>query len=153
MTHVKRIVGTTLAATTLMFAGGCGTSTDRPGAALAPTLAPSPETASLKGIWRGTFAQVAVGDTGQVQGDIECKVDGNGTYTATWTTWLVAGSSRGSRVETFGTAVDTGAGVAFVEQAGARFTLKHAGDTLYGIRRDPVSGRTIAVQLQRVSED
>ncbi len=149
MDQLKCIVGTSLAAT-LILAGGCATSTDRPGAALAPSLVPSPETARLKGIWRGSFAQVGVGDTGQVQGSIDCTVAEDGTYTATWTTQVVAGSSRGARMETSGTAVDTGGGVAFVEKAGASFTLKHVGDTLYGVRRDPVSGRTIAVQLERV---
>jgi len=151
MSKFTMMVGTTTLAGALTFAGGCATAGNQHGTALAPILAPSPETAILKGIWRGTFAQVGVGDTGQVQGDIECTVDGNGTYTATWTTRLVAGSSRGSRMETAGTAVDTGSGVAFAESQGARFTLKHAGNTLYGIRRDPASGKTIAVQLERVS--
>jgi hypothetical protein len=152
MDHMKRIVGITLSAS-LILADGCATPADRPGAALAPSLAVTPETARLKGVWRGSFAQVGVGDTGQVQGDIDCKVAEDGTYTATWTTRVVAGSSRGSRMETSGTAVDTGGGVAFVEKAGGSFTLKHSGNTLYGIRRDPVSGRTIAVQLERVSAE
>ena len=149
MERTGNIMG--LVAATMIFAGGCAMSADQPRAALAPSVAPTPETASLKGIWRGSFAQVGVGDTGQVQGDIDCKVGDDGTYTATWTTRVVAGSSRGSRVETSGAAVATDSGVAFAERGGSRFTLKHVGNTLYGIRRDPVSGRTIAVRLERIS--
>ena len=54
-------------------------------------------------------------------------------------------------METSGAAVAIDSGVAFAEQGGSRFTLKHVGDTLYGIRRDPVSGRTIAVRLEKIS--
>ncbi len=122
MERFRNIVGAMLAAT-MIFVGGCA----------------------------GYFAQVGVGDTGQVQGDITCTVGEDGAYTATWTTRVVAGSSRDAWIDTSGTAVDTGDTVAFAEQAGSRFTLKRVGNTLDGIRKDPVSGRTIAVRLERVS--
>ena len=48
-------------------------------AALAPSELARPETAALKGIWRGSFAQVGVGDTAQVQGQIELTFGADGT--------------------------------------------------------------------------
>jgi hypothetical protein len=76
----------------------------------------------------------------------------DGTYSGTWTTQVVAGSSRGSRIETSGRAAATGGAVAFTESSGYTFTLRHVGDELYGMRKDPVSGRTISVRLERVPE-
>ena len=84
-----------------MVTGGCGGMGDHK-AALAPTLAPIPETVALKGTWRGVFTQVGAGDTGQVQGNIVVSMGDDGTYSGTWTTQVVAGSSRGSRIETAG---------------------------------------------------
>lgn len=45
-----------------------------------------------------------------------------------------------------------GAAVEVRESSGSGFTLKHVGDRLYGMRKDPASGRTIAVELERVPE-
>ena len=132
-----------------MLTGGCAGFGDHH-AALAPTLPPAPETVALTGTWRGSFTQVGVGDTGQVQGNVVLDVKEDGTYSGTWTTQLVSGSSRGSRMETNGQAAATGEAVAFSEASGAAFTLKHVGDKLYGMRKDPASGRTIAVQLEKV---
>jgi hypothetical protein len=40
-------------------------------------------------------------------------------------------------VETSGAAVAPDSGVAFADQGGSRFTLKHVGNTLYGDRGAP----------------
>jgi hypothetical protein len=53
-------------------------------------------------------------------------------------------------MDTTGRAAATGDAVAFSEASGSAFTLKHAGHKLYGMRKDPASGRTIAVQLEKV---
>jgi len=132
-----------------MLTGGCAGFGDHH-AALAPALPPAPETVALTGTWQGSFTQVGVGDTGQVQGDVVLQVKENGTYAGTWTTQLVSGSSRGSKMDTTGRAAATREAVAFSESSGAAFTLKHVGDKLYGMRKDPASGRTIAIQLERV---
>ena len=131
--------------------GGCATASHE-SAALAPSELPRPETSALKGIWRGSFSQVGAGDTGQVQGQMVFQVGDDGKYSATWTTQVVAGSSRGSKLDTAGTVAANGAGVTFVETSGYTFTLKRSGDKLYGMRRDPANGRTIAVQLEKTPE-
>jgi len=110
------------------------------------------EAAAFRGTWHGVFEQVGVGDTGQVQGDIECEIREDGSYRATWTTERVAGSSRGTRAETSGRVIANSQGLTFSEAGGSSFTLKRRGGTLYGIRKDPVSGRTIAVELGRAPE-
>jgi len=77
------------------------------------------------------------------------QVREDGKYSATWTTQRIAGSARGSSFDTSGTAAATSGAVEFTESSGSGFTLKRVGDRLYGMRRDPVNGRTIAVQLDR----
>jgi len=135
----------------LVVTGGCaGVGGD--GAAPAASVAPASEAAAFRGTWHGVFEQVGVGDTGQVQGDIECEIREDGSYRATWTTERVAGSSRGTRAETSGRVIANGQGLTFSEAGGSSFTLKRRGGTLYGIRKDPVSGRTIAVELGRAPE-
>ena len=131
--------------------GGCATA-GHESAALAPSQLPRPETAALKGVWRGSFAQVGAGDTGQVQGEMVFQVGEDGKYSATWTTQRIAGSSRGSSFDTAGMVAASGAGVTFVEASGYTYTLKRVGDKLYGMRRDPSNGRTIAVRLERAPE-
>lgn len=132
-----------------MLTGGCAGFGDHH-SALAPTLPPAPETVALTGTWRGSFTQVGAGDTGQIQGNVVLQVKDDGTYSGTWTTQLVSGSSRGSKMDTTGRAAATGNAVAFSEASGSAFTLKHVGHKLYGMRKDPASGRTIAVQLEKV---
>ena len=145
--EVTKAVRMAIAVGILSF-GGCA-GADHHSAALAPSGLPRPETVALKGTWRGSFTQVGAGDTGQIQGGIVAQVGEDGKYSATWTTQRIAGSSRGSSFDTSGTAAATSGAVAFSESSGSGFTLKRVGDRLDGMRRDPVNGRTIAVQLDR----
>ncbi len=145
--EVTKAVRMAIAVGILSF-GGCA-GADHHSAALAPSGLPRPETVALKGTWRGSFTQVGAGDTGQIQGGIVLQVGEDGKYSATWTTQRIAGSARGSSVDTSGTAAATSGAVEFTESSGSGFTLKRVGDRLYGMRRDPVNGRTIAVQLDR----
>ena len=85
-------------------------------------------TPELAGTWLGTFWQVNAGDTGYIQGDLVFDFKEDGSYAGTWTTRVVAGSSRGGSL-----------------------TLRRAGDILYGITVDPGSGRTIQVRLERAA--
>jgi len=98
-------------------------------------------------MWRGDL------DSGRIHGDIECQIKDDGTYQMTWTTGLVAGSTRGGRVVMSGTVVEKAGFVEFNEsESGTRTTLSHRGNTLYGVRIDPGTKRvSVAVELQRVS--
>jgi hypothetical protein len=107
----------------------------------------------LTGTWRGTFGQVTTGDSGMIHGDIVSRIKDDGTYVTTWTTRLVAGSSRGGTLEMSGNVVANSSRVMFNDaRSGSRMTLKRDGDTLYGVTQDPGTKRvTVAVELHRVS--
>ena len=108
----------------------------------------------LTGTWRGTFGQVQTGDSGLIHGEVVSRIKDDGTYTTTWTTRLVAGSSRGGKLEMSGKVVPAGSRVMFNEtRSGSRMTLKRDGDTLYGVTQDPATKRvTVAVELHKVSD-
>src|SRR5262249_56109719 len=82
--------------------------------------AASVKESDLKGTWRGSFGQVMTGDSGQVHGDIVTRINDDGTYKTTWTTKLVAGSSRGGRLEMAGTVVADGSYVNFTDAPSRR---------------------------------
>jgi hypothetical protein len=103
--------------------------------------------AELAGTWLGTFWQVNAGDTGYIHGDLVFDFKEDGTYTGTWTTRVVAGSSRGGSLQVGGRFAVEGDRVVLTD--GRRLTLRRAGDTLYGISVDPGSGRTIQIRLER----
>jgi hypothetical protein len=69
-----------------------------------------PSSADLAGSWRGAFWHVNAGDTGYIHGDLALELKEDGSYTGTWTTRVVAGSSRGGSmpVERQGTRHDGG---------------------------------------------
>ena len=104
-------------------------------------------TAELAGTWLGTFWQVNAGDSGYIHGDLVFDFKEDGSYTGTWTTRVVAGSSRGGRLQLGGRFAVDGDCVVLTNER--RLTLQRAGDTLYGITVDPGSGRTIQVRLER----
>ena len=138
----------------LVILAGCARSSTH----AASTLAAADASASVKesdltGTWRGSFGQVMTGDSGQVHGDILTLINGDGTYKTTWTTKLVAGSSRGGRLEMTGSVVTDGSYVMFTDaRSGARMTLRHEGDVLYGVTIDPAGRRvTVAIDLHKVS--
>lgn len=107
---------------------------------------------ALKGTWRGVFEQVQTGDSGRIHGDLECQIKEDGTYQMTWTTDLVAGSTRGGRVVMSGTVAADGNLVSFDEPtSGSRTTLRRVGDTLYGVRVDPGTKRvSVSVEMHRM---
>jgi hypothetical protein len=106
-------------------------------------------TAELAGTWLGTFWQVNAGDTGYIHGDLMFDFKEDGSYTGTWTTRVVAGSSRGGSLQLGGRFAVDGDRVVLTDER--RLTLRRAGDTLYGITVDPGSGRTIQVRLERAA--
>lgn len=114
--------------------------------------AASVKDAELEGTWRGVFEQVQTGDSGRIHGDIVCEINGDGTYKMTWTTDLVAGSTRGGGVVISGTVAENGNSVSFDEPtSGSRTTLRRAGDTLYGVRTDPGTKRvSVSVEMHKV---
>ena len=104
---------------------------------------------ALKGTWRGVFEQVQTGDSGRIHGDLECQIKDDGTYQMTWTSDLVAGSTRGGRVVMV---VADGNLVSFDEPtSGSRTTLRRVGDTLYGVRLDPGTKHvSVSVEMHRI---
>ena len=80
-----------------------------------------------------------------------CQINDDGTYKTTWVTRLVAGSSRGGRLEMSGYVVERGKRVMFNNSSGSRITLRHVGDTLYGVAIDPAAKRvSVAIELRKV---
>jgi hypothetical protein len=109
--------------------------------------APPDDVARLAGAWRGYFRQTTAGDTGYVHGDIELRIAEDGTYTGTWTTRQVAGSTRAARTDMAGTVVVNGSYVTLMDWR--HLILKRTGDTLFGFTIDPGTGRTLSVMLER----
>jgi hypothetical protein len=137
----------------MVLATGCAGQGAEIGSALThPGSSASANGADLKGTWQGSFGQAGAGDGGHIHGDIVCQINDDGTYNTTWITRLVAGSARGGRLAMSGTVVANGSRVMFNDSSsGSRMTLKHAGDTLYGITIDPATKRvTVAVKLHKV---
>jgi hypothetical protein len=110
---------------------------------------PSAGSPEVQGTWRGTFWQVNAGDTGYIHGDLSVDFKEDGSYTGTWTTYVVAGSSRGATSQVAGRFVVAGDRVTLTDWRD--LVLRRAGDTLYGLTVDPGSGRTIQVRLGRTS--
>ena len=141
-----------LAVALIVLATGCAGPVAEVGSALArPAGSASANGADLEGTWRGSFGQVITGDSGHIYGDIVCQINADGTYKTIWITRMVAGSARGGRLEMAGTVAANGSRVMLNSSAGSRMTLKHAGDTLYGVVIDPATKRvTVAVELHKV---
>jgi len=142
-----------IVAVVILLATGCAEQSSQAGSTPAQDGAVASANGSkLAGTWRGAFEQVQTGDSGRIHGDIECQVKDNGTYQMTWTTRLVAGSTRGGRVVMSGTVVEKAGLVEFNEgRSGTRTTLSRSGDTLYGVRIDPATKRvSVSVDLHRV---
>ena len=142
-----------LAVAVIVLTAGCAGQGAQVGSALTqPEASASVKGADLEGTWRGSFGQVMTGDSGQIHGDIVCQINGDGTYKTTWITRMVAGSARGGRLEMAGTVAANGSRVMLNSSSGSRMTLKHAGDTLYGVVIDPATERvSVAVELHKVS--
>ena len=141
-----------LAVAVIVLTAGCAGQGARVGSALTqPEASASVRGADLEGTWRGSFGQVMTGDSGQIYGDIVCQINGDGTYKTTWITRMVAGSARGGRLEMAGTVAANGSRVMLNYSSWPRMTLKHVGDTLYGVVVDPATKRvSVAVELHKV---
>lgn len=142
-----------IVAVVVLLAAGCAEQSSQAGSPPGHDGAVASANGSkLTGAWRGVFEQVQTGDSGRIHGDIECQIKDDGTYQMTWTTGLVAGSTRGGRVVMSGMVVEKAGFVEFDEGAsGTRTTLNRSGDTLYGIRIDPGTKRvSVSVELHRV---
>ncbi len=140
-----------LALALIVLASGCAAPTAEVGSVLTqPGGSGTANGADLKGTWRGSFEQVYTGDAGQIHGDIVCQINDDGTYKTTWVTRMVAGSSRGGRLEMSGYVVERGKRVMFNNSSGSRITLRHVGDTLYGVAIVPAGRVSVAVELHKV---
>ncbi|HKC06590.1 MAG TPA: hypothetical protein VKJ67_06995 [Methylomirabilota bacterium] len=105
--------------------------------------------AEFAGTWLGTFWQVNAGDTGYIHGDLAFELRPDGRYAGTWTTRVVAGSSRGGTTQVAGRYTVAGGRVTLIDSR--RLTPRRAGETLYGVTVDPGSGRTVQVRLDRTA--
>jgi hypothetical protein len=129
----------------MAFTMGCAGPSPSP---TRPSNSASTDAAGLAGKWRGYYRQVNAGDTGYVHGDIDLRIDDNGTYVGTWSNRQVAGSTRAGRTDMAGTIVLSGNQV--ILRDWRDLILKRDGDMLYGLTIDPGSGRTLSVYLERV---
>ena len=151
MTRTSSIIG--LAVAVIVLASGCAGRGAEIGSALPRPEGPAAANgADLTGTWRGSFGQVMTGDSGWIRGDVVTQINADGTYKTTWTTQLVAGSSRGGKLEMTGTVATNGSRVMFNDsRSNARMTLTRDGDTLYGVTIDPGTKRVyVAVDLHKV---
>ena len=142
-----------IVAVVVLLATGCAEQSSQAGSTAGQDGAvASANEGKLAGRWSGVFEQVQTGDSGRIHGDIDLQVKDDGTYQMTWTTGLVAGSTRGGRTVMSGTVVEKAGLVEFNEgQAGTRTTLSRRGDTIYGVRIDPGTKRvSVSVELHRV---
>ena len=129
--------------TGMLLVAGCASESGS--GALAPT---SGDVSALAGAWHGYFRQVAAGDTGYVNGDIELRIEPDGTYTGTWTTRQVAGSTRTGSTQMSGTVRVRGSTVVFKDWRD--LVLQKSDDGLHGLIVDPATGRTLSVYLERM---
>ena len=127
----------------LLLVAGCASESGS--AALAPT---SGDVAALAGAWRGYFRQVAAGDTGYLNGDIELRIEPNGSYAGTWTTRQVAGSTRAGSTQMAGSVRVNGSTVVLKDWRD--LILQRSRDGLHGLTVDPGTGRTLSIYLERV---
>ena len=152
----SRCIVRVVSAALIVLSVGCAT----PGVEVGPAQkqsggSPSANAVELQGMWRGSFGQIAsVGDSGRIHGDIVCQISGDGTYKTTWITGMVAGSTRGGRLEMSGTVAARGNLVLFTDSSsGSRMSLKRDGDTMYAVVIDPATKRVqVALDLHKVRE-
>jgi hypothetical protein len=83
-----------------------------------------------------------------VNGDIELRIDPDGTYTGTWTTRQVAGSTRTGGTQMSGTVRVDRSTVVFKDWRD--LILQRRGNGLHGLTVDPATGRTLSVYLERM---
>ena len=121
-------------------AGPTASSTSRPAAS---ALTPPSE---LAGTWAGTVG--ASGASSSDEGQCVVQIAEDDTYTATC--GPNAGADNVANMSTSsGTVVTQGHRVTFRNSQGARVTLVRSGNTLYGMAKDPSSGRTVLIKLER----
>lgn len=109
----------------------------------------SASSAGLVGTWRGYYRQVNAGNTGHVHGDIDLRINEDGTYVGTWSNQQVAGSTRAGNTNMAGKVVVNGNQV--ILQDWRHLMLKRAGDTLFGLTINPGTALTVSVYLEKVS--
>jgi hypothetical protein len=118
-----------------------------------PSASPEPSGGSasvgeLAGQWRGYYSQTSAGDTGYVHGDIDLRINDDGTYKGTWSNRQVAGSTRAGQSGMQGIVRVTGNRV--ILEDWRQLILKRRGNMLYGLTIDPGTARTLSVYLERV---
>ena len=127
----------------MLLLAGCASESGS--AALAPAAG---DVSALAGAWHGYFRQVAAGDTGYVNGDIELRIEPDGRYAGTWTTRQVAGSTRSGSTQMSGTVRMNGSTVVFKDWRD--LILQRSADGLHGLTVDSGTGRTLSVYLERM---
>lgn len=140
MSHRAGRVGRLVAVVALAASvTGCAGRSSSPG---------PPGVAELAGQWRGYYSQTSAGDTGHVHGDIDLRINDDGTYKGTWSNRQVAGSTRAGQSGMQGIVRVKGNRV--ILEDWRQLILERRGNILYGLTIDPGTARTLSVYLERV---
>jgi len=118
---------------------GCAGPANENRAALADATASSPSATPLCGTWQGYFWAVAGDHTSSSGSALTLQIAGDSTYTLKW----------GNRAPSTGTLSAQGNRVILQDSSGSQITLAHSGDTLYGLTKDRMNGRTTMLNLDK----
>jgi len=102
---------------------------------------PSALSTDLVGTWSGSFVTIA-GDGGGPSGKMTLAIKDDGTYTATE-------QRRASTWNSSGVVLANGDAITFQSSSGRSISLRHRGDTLYGIVPDRASGYTLQISIKK----
>src|SRR5262245_3577724 len=119
-----------------LVAGCAGPTSDLSGTS---SDAASSSVAQLGGTWQGYFGHPGADYTSPSQSDVTLEVREDSTYVL----------KMGARPKSTGTLVAKGNRVVLDDSSGSSVTLVHSGNALYGILKDPMSGRGASISLEK----
>ena len=140
MSHHRILIGiSTVLLSTIVVGCAARTTTAPVGLADAGGTSSSPSSA-LCGTWQGSFWHVTGAHASSPgTSDLTLQVSGDSTYTLTWA----------DRPPSTGTIAARGTRVILADESGARTTLVHSGDALYGVMQDSVNGSPTMLNLEK----
>jgi hypothetical protein len=100
----------------------------------------------LVGTWSGVFAPIGEGvfDSRKASGTMTLAINDNGTYTAT--------ERRGAATRNYsGVVVANGRTIKLRSSSGRLVSLRHRGNTLYGVVSDPVGEYPLQISFEKDS--
>ena len=141
----RTFVAVPTAIAVVSFVVGCAGPTASPASPpAASALAPPSE---LAGTWTGTLG-ASVTASSSDEGKCVVQIAEDDTFTATCEP--NGGADNAAKVSTSsGHVVTRGRRVMFRTSEGRGATLVHSGNTLYGMGKDPTTGRTVLIKLER----